>query len=339
MSFFDDKITKNVADVAAKIMNTKPVVEDKKPDIVIEPITKDAKLIKENKNIKKGKIFSIITEKVENKLKSSEQSEYIVENVVNKLRKESFSDLISIYKNKGFKGLNETITEEVDNETFTKEIKDQQAKFAGKKKGADVAKPAVQAVKQEEVEQIDELSKATLGDYIKKANKDASSKILTGVTKGNTKDLVGANKDLKSAAKRNAGIRKAVDKLTKEGNEMSKLTFKQFVEQLDEMVEFVVTNEEVEQILEYTPGAGGVTKVTGKSYGANYHDPEGDDDADDKPAAKPAATTASAPAAKKGRGRPAGSYGSYKARSAETRAAAAAKSAATKAANKAAKSN
>jgi len=190
----------------------------------------------------------------------------------------------------------------------------------------------------ESIEQIDELSKETLGDYIKKANRDASSKILVGVTKGNTKDLVGANKDLRSAAKRNAGIRKAVDKLTKEGNEMNKLTFKQFVEQLDEMVEFVVTNEEVEQILEYTPGAGGVTKVQGRSYGANYHDPEGDDDADDKPAAKPAAKPAEAPA-KRGRGRPAGSYGSYKARSAETRAAAAAKSAASKAANKAAKND
>ena len=40
---------------------------------------------------------------------------------------------------------------------------------------------------------------------------------------------------------------------------------------------------------------------------------------------------------KRGRGRPAGSYGSYKPRSAETRAAAAAKSAASKAANRAAK--
>ena len=202
------------------------------------------------------------------------------------------------------------------------------------KKRAKGIATAVKKLTKEELEQIDELSKTTLGDYIKGASKDASSKILTGVTKGNNKDLVGANKDLRVAAKRNSGIKKAVDKLTKEGTEMSKLTFKQFVEQLDEMVEFVVTNEEVEQILEYTPGAGGVTRVTGKSYGANYHDPEGDDDADDKPAAKPA----EAPA-KRGRGRPAGSYGSYKARSAETRAAAAAKSAASKAANKAAKND
>lgn len=206
-----------------------------------------------------------------------------------------------------------------------------------KKRAAGIA-TAVKKLTKEEAEELSELSKTTLGNYIKGASKDASTKILTGTTKGNNKDLVGANKDFKTAAKRNAGIKKAVDKLTKEGTEMSKLTFKQFVEQLDEMVEFVVTNEEVEQILEYTPGAGGVTRVTGKSYGANYHDPEGDDDADDKPAAKPAAKPAEAPA-KRGRGRPAGSYGSYKARSAETRAAAAAKSAASKAANKAAKND
>ncbi len=56
--------------------------------------------------------------------------------------------------------------EEVDNETFTKELEDQKAKFDGKKKGADVAKPSVQAVKQEEVEQIDEISKETAGKYL-----------------------------------------------------------------------------------------------------------------------------------------------------------------------------
>ncbi len=59
--------------------------------------------------------------------------------------------------------------------------------------------------------------------------------------------------------------------------------------------------EFLEQLLEYTPGPGGVTRVKGRSYGAQYHDPEGDDDADDKPAAKPA------DAPKRGRGRPAGS--------------------------------
>jgi hypothetical protein len=52
-------------------------------------------------------------------------------------------------------------------------------------------------------------------------------------------------------------------------------------------------------MLEYTPGPGGVTQIKGRSYGANYSDPEGADDADDNKPMKPAAE-------KRGRGRPAG---------------------------------
>lgn len=88
----------------------------------------------------------------------------------------------------------------------------------------------------------------------------------------------------------------------------------------------------IDQLLEYTPGPNGRTVVKGNSYGAQYHDPEGDDDAWEKEGTvkmKPATQE------KRGRGRPSGSYGTYKARSAETKAAAAAKSAASKAANKA----
>lgn len=77
-------------------------------------------------------------------------------------------------------------------------------------------------------------------------------------------------------------VNQYVDSKLKEETTMSK-TYAQFVEQL----------------LEYTPGPGGVTRVQGRSYGAQYHDPEGDDDADDKPAAK-------ADAPKRGRGRPKG---------------------------------
>ena len=89
-------------------------------------------------------------------------------------------------------------------------------------------------------------------------------------------------------------------------------------------------SEFIEQLLEYTPGPNGRTIVKG-TYGSSYHDPEGDDDAWEKEGTvklKPKAQE------KRGRGRPSGSYGTYKARSAETKAAAAAKSAATKAANK-----
>jgi hypothetical protein len=58
--------------------------------------------------------------------------------------------------------------EEVDNETFTKEVNAQKAKAEGKGKKAEVAKASVQAVKQEGVEQIDELKKSTIGSYIQK---------------------------------------------------------------------------------------------------------------------------------------------------------------------------
>lgn len=42
------------------------------------------------------------------------------------------------------------VKEEVDNDTYAKEVEDQKAKFDGNKKGADVAKASVQAVQQEE---------------------------------------------------------------------------------------------------------------------------------------------------------------------------------------------
>jgi hypothetical protein len=65
---------------------------------------------------------------------------------------ESFSEMISAYKESGLKVLANMVhmEEEVDSEDFEKEMKDQKEKFDGKKKGADVAKASVQAVKVEE---------------------------------------------------------------------------------------------------------------------------------------------------------------------------------------------
>jgi hypothetical protein len=78
--------------------------------------------------------------------------------------------------------------------------------------------------------------------------------------------------------KRNRGVKESFDD---EGNLITnKISYKEFM-------------------LEYTPGPGGVTQIKGRSYGANYSDPEGADDADDNKPMKPAAE-------KRGRGRPAG---------------------------------
>jgi hypothetical protein len=115
--------------------------------------------------------------------------------------------------------------EEPDNATFTKELEDQKAKFDGKKKGGDVAKPSVQAVKVEQYEeddgplseeQLDELSKGTLGRYIKKAHFAGG---MADFKHGRISDKRGDSKDKmtlsKMSQKREKGINKAVDRLAK----------------------------------------------------------------------------------------------------------------------------
>jgi hypothetical protein len=63
-----------------------------------------------------------------------------------------FTDILEAYNTHGLKLIAAMMKEEPDNEEFTKEVADQKAKMDGKKKGGDVAKASVQAVKQEETE-------------------------------------------------------------------------------------------------------------------------------------------------------------------------------------------
>jgi hypothetical protein len=80
-----------------------------------------------------------------------------------KMYKEEFSGLLNSYIDGGLKSLmenleivEEVIEEEPDNATFTKELEAQKAKDRGEGKKAEVAKASVQAVKNEEVEQVEE---------------------------------------------------------------------------------------------------------------------------------------------------------------------------------------
>jgi len=73
-----------------------------------------------------------------------------------------------------------TVAEEVDNETFTKEVEAQKEKNAGRGKKAEVAKASVQAVKQEEVEQIDEISSDLAGKYLLAPKGKGANKYKTG---------------------------------------------------------------------------------------------------------------------------------------------------------------
>lgn len=132
-----------------------------------------------------------------------------------------------------------TVAEEVDNETFTKEVEAQKEKNAGRGKKAEVAKASVQAVEvqKEEAEQIDELSKGTLGSYIKAASHDVATKgALTRHFADKSrrekeekkgweadKSMKKADKTFAAGWKRRQNMAKAVDRLTKED-----------VEQIDE---------------------------------------------------------------------------------------------------------
>jgi hypothetical protein len=119
--------------------------------------------------------------------------------------------------------------EEASQEEFNKEIKIAQDKSIGKSK-AEVAKPAVQAVKQESVEQIDELKKSTLASYVKKASHDVAAK--GAMTRQFANDSAAAKKDsdyfgakkaddksnkmFAKSWKRRENMGKAVDRLAKE---------------------------------------------------------------------------------------------------------------------------
>ena len=146
--------------------------------------------------------------------------------------------------------------EEVDNERFTKEFKDQKAKFDGKKKGADVAKPAVQAVKQEEyeaddgalseeqLEQIDEISKELAGKYLTAPQGKGANKYKVSADKSvypNYDAMSKHDKSVGRALKRSGG-----SALNKKPS-----YYKEEVEQLDERA---LTSGETEKKEDYVKG-------------------------------------------------------------------------------------
>ena len=169
-------------------------------------------------------------------------------------KKKKMSEMISTYKEQGLKGLFETlnqnkvIIEEPTSAEFDAEIKVAQDKSEGKGKKAEVAAAGIEAVKQEgvevveypldaneingysevtigeSVEQIEELSKNTLGSYIKKANYAGG---MADFKHGRIADNRGDSKEKTSLAatahKREKGISTAVDKLSKEEVEPTQL--------------------------------------------------------------------------------------------------------------------
>jgi hypothetical protein len=152
----------------------------------------------------------------------------------------------------------------------------------------------------EEFDQLDELSKSTLGSYVKKAAADATisrkvasdfehmaSRAKKPSMKASASEL---EKEYKSKSwKRRDNIGKAVDRLTKE--EQMK-TYSDLISQLDEY-------NSKEGVYRHKGKYGTTHDDPGVKSSPFWHDTEKDED-DEKP------KKAAAPAVKRGRGRPAG---------------------------------
>jgi hypothetical protein len=164
-----------------------------------------------------------------------------IEAIEKEKKMKKFSEMLDLINTHGLKALSEMIKEEPDNEQFTQELKDQEAKAAGKGKKAEVAKGAVQAVKvEEEVEQLDELSPKTLGSYVKKAHRSGTDNSFDhGEDEhrqyGDPDEDPEREKEMqdreRAIANREKGVHRAVKRLTKEEqiDEISKDTLRSYV--------------------------------------------------------------------------------------------------------------
>ena len=103
-------------------------------------------------------------------------------------KKKKFSEMVNLYQEKGLKSLSEMLVkEEPDNEQFTKELEDAKAKSEGKKRNTEIAKGAVQAVKQEEIDinDINGVQMSTIEeDNMNSAEMEKREKIVKGMKKG-----------------------------------------------------------------------------------------------------------------------------------------------------------
>ena len=166
----------------------------------------------EEKATKTGVVKKTIKGLVHTAKPMKEEVEVKKEDEVKVLAKEevSFQNLINLYMDNGIESLLKTvekIKEEASNDEFHKEVEENKKKAEGSVKQPEVAKGAVKAVAvtKEEVEQIDELKKETLKNYVSKATDSAR-----------TMPGYGTNAEKNKKTIRHAGISKATEKLAKE---------------------------------------------------------------------------------------------------------------------------
>jgi hypothetical protein len=156
----NDKVLKSVADAVTKVM--------------AEALKGDQHKIDKNKNNKiDAHDFKLLRKEETVTEEEKKKSPFDWKNTPRETReKGELTGHASKRTSTGTVYTKKAVKEEASQEEFNKEIEKAKAKASGKVAQPEVAKPAVQAVQQEEVQQIDELSKKTLGSYIKKAAND-----------------------------------------------------------------------------------------------------------------------------------------------------------------------
>jgi hypothetical protein len=181
------------------------------------------------------------------------------------VHRRKFSEMVESYTEGGVKGLFKTLAEEPTSAEFDAQLDDAKKRAAGTKKQAEVSKPAVQAVQNEEVEltledftpeeledfmqteeyeQLDELSKETYSNYINKSKKEVSlaNRNSNGGRGGNPRlhDMANAgrisNETQNRVANMHKGVKHAKSRLAAEAVES-------FEEQTHTTVEFIDYND------------------------------------------------------------------------------------------------
>jgi hypothetical protein len=206
-----NSINKSVAEAAAKIMNPQPAATEQLQegwdDMMADVKKRNGPQPNGGSGVKQGSRYGGGKQKDEPEAEEKPKAK----------KKKPFSEMVSSYKEVGLKSLQEwakkkSMKEEASNEEFTKELKDAQAKSEGKGKKAEVAKASVQAVQNEETEQLDELSKDTLTSYVGAAQQD--NKDHADSRRSGDKEEAKYAKD--RMVKRSTGIGAAQNRLNKE---------------------------------------------------------------------------------------------------------------------------
>src|SRR6056300_1652083 len=262
---FDNQKTRNVADAAAKILAGETVSEELKGDQHKIDKNKNGKIDKQD--------FEMLRKEKGVKQEAS----------CGKMKKEGTEI---------DEGLLDKLANKVTNHTMNKLAKNPK-KMAQFQKAQ---KAGIFNMKKEETE-LDELSKKTLGSYVKKASFNAAQSAYQAGGSNGRIDKLGPHMD--KLNKRTAGVNKATDKLTKEDVDVEIETLKSYKDFINEM-------------------QGGRYVHKGTRYGGSAqvdHDHEKDFGIDNekekfkrllqkkKPEQKPAQTST----VKRGRGRPMGS--------------------------------